>query len=276
MQPEDLLPPESRILLRERIDIFAAGAQARFHDAVIPIYGAKENGSPDHIGSAVLLKVNGRKVMLTAAHIVDENKVTTLYAPGRLKLIAIEGLFEATQAPHGNRDRDRFDFAYCGLSDELSQAIVGRFIDEHEVATSAVVEAGRLYTALGYPNSKNARRNPLTRSVRPTLFPYSNVHKVDEAVAASLPGGGQRHIFLPYGKRSRSNGQIGNSVQPRGMSGGAVIDAGRPADLAALISGVAPVPLLAGITIERPENRVLIATRMSTIMPFLQSAFPAA
>ncbi|MGA2491468.1 MAG: hypothetical protein ABSF67_00805 [Roseiarcus sp.] len=272
MQPEDLLTPESRTFLRDRIDACAAAAQARFRDAVIPIYGANENGRPEHIGSAVLLKVNGRKVILTAAHVADENKVTTLYAPGRPKsperlgeLIEIKDLFEATKAPQSDRARDRFDFAYCGLSDELSQAIVGRFIDEHEVATSAVVEEGRLYTALGYPNSKNSKHNPLTRSVHPTLLPYSNVHKVDKAVAASLPCGGQRHIFLPYGKRSRSNGQIVNSVQLRGMSGGAVID-----------SGAAPIPLLAGITIERREKRVLIATRMSTIMPSLQSAFPAA
>ena len=276
MQLEDFLTPEFRTFLRDRMDAFAATAQARFGDAVIPIYGAKETGAPNHIGSAILLNVNSRKVLLTAAHVLDEHKFTTLYAPGVGKPIPIEGKFVATRAPEGNRDLDRFDFAYCRLSDEMSEAIVGRFVGEDEIVTSEVEEAGRLYTALGYPNSKNSRHNPITQSIRPNLLPYSNVHKVDQSVAATLPDGGRRHIFLPYGKRSRIDGLIVNSVAPRGMSGGAVVDAGRPGDLQTLLSGAAPIPRLAGLVIERPGKRVLIATRMSTIMPFLLAPFPAA
>jgi hypothetical protein len=55
------------------------------------------------------------------------------------------------------------------------------------------------------------------------------------------------------------------------MSGGAVIDAGRPADT--LLGRQDHEPLLAGVIIELKKGRVLLATRMSAIMPALLAAF---
>jgi hypothetical protein len=282
VQLGDLLTPEVAALLRERMNALAATVQARFRDAVIPIYGATENGRPVHIGSAVLLTINGRRVILTAAHVVDNNAVTTLYGPGRSEttgepaLVPIESSFHVTAAPGGDRLRDQLDFAFCGVSDEAARAMAGRFIGQHEIAASTATDAGRLYTALGYPNSKNNKHDPRTLSVRPMLLPYSNLHRVDAKIAVALPGGGAGHLFLPYGERSRDeNGAADNSVGPRGMSGGAVVDAGRPASLKALRGQEEdPEPLLAGVIIALKERRVLLATRMAAIMPALTEAFP--
>jgi hypothetical protein len=279
MRLNDFLTPEMTARLRERMNALAVRAQSRFRDAVIPIYGAKANGRPVHIGSAVLLVVNGTKAILTAAHVIDQNASATLYGPGRseatggLKLARIEGEFGVTAAPGGIRDRDRYDFAFRGLPDEASLGLAGRFIGPDEIAVARLEDPGRLFTALGYPYSKNRTYNPARRSVRASLLPYSNVHRTDAKVAASMPHGGRDHLFLPYGKLSRDeDGVVDHSIGMRGMSGGAVIDAGRPAD--ALFGRPDPEPLLAGIIIELKKRRVLLATRMSAIMPALLAAIP--
>lgn len=76
-----------KAILREQNLAHAARAERRFANAVKPIYGATEKGDPDHIGSAVLLDVHGTKIMITAAHIIDETstmKPTSLYVGGAL------------------------------------------------------------------------------------------------------------------------------------------------------------------------------------------------
>jgi hypothetical protein len=129
---------------------------------------------------------NRHKVLLTAAHIIDQNAESTLYCPGPTQLIQIAGEFDATVAPGGLRDRDHYDFAYCGLAGELAAAIAGRFVDQNEVAWSTLAEPGVCLTALGYPNSKNKNLDSPKPTIRPALLPYSDFQKVDEEIAASL------------------------------------------------------------------------------------------
>ena len=64
IQTSTPIPPvqtDLKLLLRERNTAHAARAYAKFAAAVQPIYGAKASGEPDHIGSAVLLDVYGRR-----------------------------------------------------------------------------------------------------------------------------------------------------------------------------------------------------------------------
>ena len=80
---------------------------------------------------------------------------------------------------------------------------------------------------------------------------------------------------MSYGKRSRDDeGNVDNSTSPKGMSGGAVIDAGRRGELSVFIGGEMPAPLLAGIVIELKKKRVLLSIRMEVILPALLAAFP--
>lgn len=270
----DLLTPEVLSRLREVANNLAERAQARFREAVVPIYGSKENGRPIHLGSAILLDINGTKVLLTAAHVVDENAFTTLYVGSGPKLEPLEGEFSITEAPSG-RDRDHYDFAFHAIPEDLATKLHGRFVGLSEIAPTGRPERGRYYTALGYPNSKNRKYNPVKKSVRARLFPYSSIHEMDSKIASRLPGDGAHHIFMTYDKRSRDeDGRVVNSTAPKGMSGGAVIDAGCPADRDVFVNNVMPAPLLAGVVIELKKNKVLLAVRMEVILPALVSTFP--
>lgn len=276
MQARDLLTPEMLARLREVTNTLVERAEVRFREAVVPIYGSKANGRPIHIGSAVLLDLDGTKVLLTAAHVIDENRFTTLYVGGRQELKPVEGGFSVTGAPHG-RDRDHYDFAFYTIPKDLVDKLHGRFIGLNEISRSARFDQGRYYTALGYPNSKNRKYDPVRSSVKARLFSYSSVDKVDPDIAAKLPGGGDHHIFMTYDRLSRDeDGTVVNSTAPRGMSGGAVVDAGRPADINVFFGGELPAPLLAGVVIELKKKKVLLAVRMEVILPVMLAAFPEA
>ncbi|MGX9144671.1 trypsin-like peptidase domain-containing protein [Mesorhizobium sp. 128a] len=271
---KDALTPEMVARLREITNTLVERAKLQFREAVVPIYGSKANGRPVHIGSAVLLHLNGVKVLLTAAHIIDANVFTTLYVGSGKKLRPIVGEFTATGAPNG-RDHDHYDFAFYEVPKELADNLDGRFIGLEEISRSARLDQGRYYTALGYPNSKNRKYDPLRNSVKARLFSYSSIHKVYPEVATKLPAAGEHHIFLTYDKRSRDNdGTVVDSTKLKGMSGGAVIDVGRPTDLGVFSSGELPAPLLAGIVIELKKEKVLLAVQMAVILPVMLAAFP--
>lgn len=273
VQANDLMTPEMLARLREVANTLVDRAQARFRETVVPIYGSKENSRPVHIGSAVLLDLRGHKALLTAAHVIDESQSTTLDLGVGDGLEKLEGGLSVTAAPHG-RARDHYDFAFHFLAEDLV-AKVRRLVGMDEMSISARTERGRSYSALGYPNSKNRNYNPEKRSVKARLFTYSDIHKVDPEIAAKLPGDGDHHIFMTYAKRSRDDeGNVVNSTAPKGMSGGAVVDAGRPVDLNVFFGGEIPVPMLAGVVIELKRKRVLLGVRMEVILPELLAALP--
>lgn len=101
--------------VRAFLDDASSNALAKFRDAVRPIYGVTPRGDPDHIGSAVLVELYGRKCLVSAAHLVDQSAYTSLYlgADG-FELLELE--VWVTPAPEGDRDADHLDFAVASLS----------------------------------------------------------------------------------------------------------------------------------------------------------------
>ncbi len=79
---------------------------------------------------------------------------------------------------------------------------------------------------------------------------------------------------MTYGKQSRdTDGKVVNSASPKGMSGGMIIDAGKPADLEVLVGSKTPQLLLAGIVIELKKKRILLGVRLSVVVPHLLKEF---
>jgi len=259
----------------------AKRAAERFRSAVRPIYGVKEHCLPNHIGSAVLLNIRGMKLLLTAAHVIDANKemLTTLYVGGTEgRFVPIETEFRTTSKPNGDRNKDQYDFAICRLSEEMIAQLGTGYITEGDIATE--VQAGHLYTAVGFPNSKNRWSNPITKKTVAKVLSYSSTWRFSDQIAKRLEGQGEgeHHVFLGYKKHSRSEEGIKiSSVNLRGLSGGAIFDAGRPSDLRVFREEIATVPRLIGITTQRwKEHQVLVGTRMSVILPTILEEFAAA
>jgi hypothetical protein len=65
-----------------------------------------------------------------------------------------------------------------------------------------------------------------------------------------------------------------SSIEPRGLSGGAIIDSGRPSDPRVFREELLPIPRLIGMTIERwKEHQVLVGTRLAVILPEIYTHF---
>ncbi|MBB3903950.1 hypothetical protein [Methylobacterium brachythecii] len=267
-------------LMRERNEEHASRAAAKFALAVQPIYGANDRSDPVHIGSAVLLDVHGTKVMITAAHVIDNNsgnRPTSLYVGGGANLELIDADFAVSAAPNYLRKLDRYDIAFCALPPALIEKLGGTYIGVADMARHAPYEQGRLYTAIGFPNTMNKVSWPerKARKLHPEMLRYTNTYRLDEEVARGLPNGGENHIFIPYGDKWKDvDGFVENAKKPIGMSGGAMIDCGKASTPETAAGTNEPTQRLAGISVEFKEERVMIATRMAVILPELEKHFP--
>ena len=142
-------------IVRERMIACGDKALAQFRDAVHPIYCSTEHGQPDQEGSCVLLEINGKRCLMTAGHVIDANRVSSLYVGGR-ELHPIECEFFTSRAPNGDRGKDRYDFAIAELSDGfIAKLGPVRFLRAAEISRSVAPTAGHLYQCLGFPNSQN-------------------------------------------------------------------------------------------------------------------------
>ena len=57
-------------------------AAGKFRTAILPIYASVPPGDPVHIGTATALDWMGQKLLLTAAHVIDNNEFSCLYVGG--------------------------------------------------------------------------------------------------------------------------------------------------------------------------------------------------
>jgi hypothetical protein len=137
-------------VVRERInECTDAGAQ-QFIRSIKPIYGSSTSGFPIHVGTCLLLQIEMRKYILTAAHVIDWNEYSSLYVGGETELILIEGDFYRTQKPDGDRKKDHFDFAWLKLNEKfVAKMGYVNFVDETQLFFNNVATEGNLYLALG-------------------------------------------------------------------------------------------------------------------------------
>jgi hypothetical protein len=252
-------------------------AKARFKEAIRPIYCCTPQGNPIHEGSCVLLVLKGKHLLLTAAHVIDAAKIndSTLYVGGEHSLLKIEGEFWAAEAIAGVRVKDRYDFAVGLMSDEFVQKM-GKvhYISESDIAPDRTNHDGRLYSIVGYPNTKNKSIDKRNYSVQSTRWHYFSSHKDSPALMKKLNVTGEDHIFVGYDKKQSkdSNGSIVGSVSIHGVSGGAVFDLGNFADPMNYAPDFQCTPRLAGIFIEfHYQHHATVTTKIGVILNALKA-----
>lgn len=241
----------------------------KYLQSVKAIYGATENGKPDHIGSCVLLEYQGKNILVTAAHVIDQNKFTSLYVSGETNLVQIKGNCLITSAPNGDRDKDKFDFSILPISKELALAIGNAyFIPEIEWETQELPENERCCLALGFPNSRNKKSDPVKNHIILEPFVYTSTIKRDPTLLEEINFSPSDHYLLDFcSKHSKdSNGKITNSICPKGVSGGGLFLIENMAKPESYRPESECQGKFLGILIEQKKNKkVLVITRVSTI-----------
>lgn len=216
-------------ILYEKMDNNIEIAKRNFIKSVLPIYGSSVNGNPIHIGTSILIQINANKIFITAAHIIDKLKLTQLYVGVNFKLVPIEGNFKVSPKVKDSREKDHFDFAYIVLKDDLHSSFKGiPAIDENMISKYDGNTKGHHYVAFGYPNSKNKKIDFVNNTVQPKIMKYSSVVKKSKPLCDHLGISGNNHLFLDFDSKysKNSKGQKIPSIEPKGISGGALIDMG--------------------------------------------------
>lgn len=223
--------------------------------------GAK--GDPFHIGSALLLNLSEGKFLLTAAHIIDWSKTTSLYL-GATNFAPLQFKALVSAAPNGQRSGDHADFAIAPLDTELSSVLSDdSFVMEKDISSSIATSEGQVYTCLSYPNSRNKISKHKGTNVKPALGIYTSLGRS----AAALSGANEaNHILVDYdAKFSRDEaGARVNSIALPGFSGGAIINLGR---ISTETLDSAIDAKLAAILIEgHATEKVILGTRLKVIL----------
>src|SRR5579863_7186102 len=103
---------EMERVLRENL----GAAERRIQHAVCPIYGCDDRGKHYLIGSSLLLSFGDKLLLVTAAHVLDWNKDTSLYVAGPAKPTLIKSDSYRTQPPKAGRDEDLADVGIIDVS----------------------------------------------------------------------------------------------------------------------------------------------------------------
>ncbi len=258
--------------MNECVDILAN----KYMKTVRPIYGSTEHGKPYHIGSCVLIETNSTPYLITAAHVIDHNKITTLYVGGESDLIQIEAEALITKINTGNRDDDKLDFSILPLSFGIVEKLGAvTFINESSFLNTDPTNRGKQYLALGFPNSKNKKINNLVNKVSQNPFVYSSTLNTNRKTFNDVGANESQHYLLNFcSKQSKDeNNKEVNSVAPKGASGGGLFFIEGMDNLESYRPNAECSGKLAGILIENhKKQKVIITTKISVITSALTGA----
>jgi hypothetical protein len=144
-----------------------------------------------------------------------------------------------------------------------------KFIQSQELSTDQGSLSGNPYVTLGFPCSKNKKNNRPKRQVRPSIWSYGATALQDLALAKKLKVSGDDHIFLGFDpdKSKEVTGAIVNSLEPVGMSGGALVNLGCIAHPDNLAKEKQSPGRFAGVLIEvRRREKRIVAVKVDLLL----------
>lgn len=236
---------------------------------VCPIYSIDEKEKLKLLGSAVLIRMNIYNFLITAAHVLKENKESTLYLFGKSDLVELKGTAYST--PFENANHSKIEFSFMHLDESTVKELIHfDFLDISFVEPNDFTHQHKLYTFVGYPGTKNKPR-PDIKTVKRSIFVYSNSGS-DNSLYKHFKVEPYSHIIVGYEKEKGINnqGEILTMPDPYGMSGGGVWNL---TDFNQL--PISFIPKLVGIGLEyHQDKKCLIALNMPIILEGIKHYFP--
>lgn len=176
--------------------------------AVIPIFKVGNVAQPVSFGSAVLIELTGQQFLITNRHVIDENKVSSIYVAGRSGFVVVEGKFFSTP----EADEDVAVLRLEGkLKDELAKHT---FLSETNVLPVDRYDDRNHLTSVGYPATQSKEKRQ-TKAVRTTGYSVG-------ANILSVAGTTIRGSFRRSRQRDAVSLKKVTAPDLHGMSGGAM------------------------------------------------------
>ncbi len=243
----------------------------RVQRAVSPIYGLDNRDRPQLIGSAVLLSVTPHIFLITAAHVLDENKDTTLYLAGRHEPIEVAGPSYRVLAPPSGRRDDNLDVGFILLAGAMVNELA-RFtvLTPQDIDVDDLPAHHTLYGFVGYPGTRNKPLPGRKFQLSSAVFVLTPTPLDRYAPLGLNP---LLHFVADFDRNKLVDRQKGliTGPQPHGLSGGGVWRLGRHDEF---LAGSHTEKLI-GIGIEyRESTKVLVGVRMSLVVASLAKCYP--
>ena len=246
-------------------------AVERFRWAIRPIYALLPRDQVEHIATCTLLNIDRVRLLVTAAHVIDQHsKNSSLLIGGRDRIVNLEAEFQKTKAPEDSQDADHFDFAFAPVTDEMAAKLGAvEYIPESAISLGRRAERRYFYHCVGFPNSKNKDIFPGSQLAKTKLWPYTSYGKLSEEITESWYDP-EAHLFIDFSQRhsrDAATGKIVNSIKPRGASGGPVFFVSAFSDPEELRPGREANTPLEGIMIERnTKNAAVVAVKINLVL----------
>lgn len=234
-----------------------------------PLFAIDVRDRPDLFASSVLLEVDGKLVLLTAAHAIYEILQTgSPVHVGASTIAPVSSSFTMTSAD----GRDELDLAGIVVSDEFKAEQSMQAVPMQRIEHTGFLFQPHMRCIQGYPVSKNktAKRADDSRKVFTKYgLTYAGASHIPEADYVRYKKDRQRHLGMKYQKQSKNeSGDQVTPPHPKGVSGGgmwSVPDLFNPQTV-----------FLEGIATEFHGNTLVFATRIEHAIGFVRkSVLPA-
>jgi hypothetical protein len=238
----------------------------RVGTAVCPVLVPKGRRTLEFIGSAVLLRVGPRELLITAAHVAAQTS-DGWFVAGTSRLAELRGEYFVTPQDHA------FDLAVFPLRDEHVQRLSDcTFLDVSAIDVRRGSEIPRdetlVFMPFGFPASQQGWTRERPVNVRP--FRYG-ADEVDDATYSAAARSRDSHLLVWYPRKlgRTPSGEHITGPKLQGMSGGAIF----------ALNGVEPESereTLAGIPIEHHERPAdfVVGTRGRHVLGAVWQSMP--
>jgi hypothetical protein len=221
---------------------------------IIPLYGTNDRRERYVIGTGVLLRIQNDGFLITAAHVLDENRraQTNIEIPGDGRLVPIDGQTMTTPLPSSGRRDSRFAFFDIALVDP-----------------SDTPGPRTRYTFAGYPSSQHNGPRGGTLTIAPLRLTSESLPPDQYPEGFAL----ETHACIAFDPKQAvaRSGTVQRPPDPHGVSGGGVFRIGTWDEI---IAGTNQERLV-GIAIEmRKQEQCLLGTRIAYPLEMIRSERP--
>lgn len=242
------IKPASEILSRE-----FQQAVDQLKGSVTPLFGASDRLEAKLVGSSVLLRLVDSVFLCTAKHVIDENRNSTLYVAGKIALVPFESNFQSV---------GEHDVAVARLTlEQVDQLSDYTPLEDGSIATQRQTQESRFIELVGFPETKNR-----------TVYRQNKIKGQVHGFGATLIEATNARVRVKFNAKLAIDVKTREQVTPPapdGISGGAMF--GIAMNIAAVTG--APVPLLVGISTDRPNSKELFGTNIAIVLAIIRDAY---
>jgi hypothetical protein len=217
------LPDKQREIISEKISLI----QNQLYQYVCPIFDVNEKGELSLYGSSVLLNIDTKYFLITAAHVIAPSKRNRQYLWGADGAVLLSTLANSsihiTSSTTDDHKEDKVDLAHIQLVDDAPNILKEfSFLNLANFELNSLSSEIKTYIAIGYPHSQTKRKYKKPILDQRYLSYLSS--EASESVYKELDIPPQVYLALVY-DQNRIIDLLGNyqkAVTPFGISGGGI------------------------------------------------------